>query len=104
MTPEEAVALARRSHDGQIDKAGKPYIDHVMRVMDAVTTPREKIAAALHDVVEDSAVTLENLRRLGCPDEVVEPLRVDASTGAHHVELPVTTGKPQEGSDCRSVR
>jgi (p)ppGpp synthase/HD superfamily hydrolase len=71
MILDDAVALAARAHAGQFDKAGKPYIDHPLRVMARVTTPDERVAAILHDVVEDTAVTLGDLRGGGCPEEVV---------------------------------
>ena len=70
-TLERAIEIARKAHEGQVDKAGAPYIGHPLRVMDRV--PEEaKIAAVLHDVVEDSSVTLSDLRAEGFPESVVE--------------------------------
>lgn len=48
-----ALEIAHEAHAGQVDKAGRPYIEHVLRVVEAVQTPAEKVVAALHDVVED---------------------------------------------------
>ena len=70
-TLERAIALAAIAHEGQIDKAGAPYILHVLRVMLRLTTPEERMAAALHDVVEDCGWTLDRLRAEGFPEEVI---------------------------------
>ena len=73
-TLEDALLLAVEKHRGQIDKAKKPYIFHPIRVMEnlgANATQHEQMAALLHDVVEDCGVSLDDLRRLGFPDEVV---------------------------------
>lgn len=48
----KAIEIAMQAHDGQTDKAGMPYIGHVMRVMQAGRTIDEKIAGVLHDIVE----------------------------------------------------
>jgi (p)ppGpp synthase/HD superfamily hydrolase len=70
-TLERAIAIASEAHAGQIDKAGQPYILHPLRVMLRVESPNERIAAVLHDVVEDSQVTLANLIELGFAPEIV---------------------------------
>ncbi|WP_216093499.1 phosphohydrolase [Xanthomonas euvesicatoria] len=52
---DEAKALAHRAHAGQVDKAGRPYIEHVARVAAAVTgDPEAEAVAWLHDVLEDA--------------------------------------------------
>ena len=70
-TLERAIALAAIAHEGQIDKASAPYILHVLRVMLRLTTPEERMAAALHDVVEDCGWTLDRLRAEGFSEEVI---------------------------------
>ena len=70
-TLERAIALAAVAHEGQFDKAGAPYILHVLRVMLRLTTPEERMAAALHDVVEDCGWTLDRLRAEGFSEEVI---------------------------------
>src|SRR5260370_21808178 len=72
-TLEDAIALAMKAHLGQKDRVGEPYILHPLRVMfrlgwDAPEAAR--IAAVLHDVVDDTAIQLRDLRRLGYSDEV----------------------------------
>jgi (p)ppGpp synthase/HD superfamily hydrolase len=69
---EDAIELALKVHRGMTDKAGAPYILHVLRVMLAVEGETARLAAVLHDVIEDSDYTLADLRDLGFPDEVVD--------------------------------
>ncbi len=71
MTLEDAVALAREAHHGVNDKAGRPYIEHPLRVMARVHSVEEQMAAVLHDTLEDTDVTAEVLRAEGCPEAVV---------------------------------
>lgn len=75
---EEAIRIAVEAHRGQRDRGGAPYILHPLRVMFRVQTQAERMAAVLHDVVEDSAWTLNDLRARGFADEVLEA--VDALT------------------------
>lgn len=77
-TLERAIEIAAKAHAGQRDKAGQPYILHPLRVMLRVHGDSERIAAVLHDVVEDTAVTLQQLRESGFAADVVEA--VDALT------------------------
>ena len=60
-TLERAIAIAASAHAGQTDKAGEPYILHPLRVMLRMRSPEERMAAVLHDVVEDTEVSLESL-------------------------------------------
>ena len=70
---EEAILLAVKAHHkGRPDKAGKPYILHPLRMMLKMKTEAEMMAAVLHDVVEDTRWTLEQLRAKGFPEEVLE--------------------------------
>src|SRR5690349_12469488 len=68
---EEAIRIAVEAHRGQKDRAGAPYILHPLRMMLRVQTDAERMAAVLHDVVEDTDWTLDALREHGFPDEVV---------------------------------
>lgn len=72
---DRAKAIATSAHEGQVDKAGKPYIDHPIRVMNMGKTVEEKIAGVLHDVVEDSDWTFEMLEKEGIPKDVMDALR-----------------------------
>ena len=81
-TLSDALALATRAHAGQLDKAGAPYIGHPQRVARSVAaaggSETAQIAALLHDVVEDSDVSLDALADAGFGPEVVGA--VDALT------------------------
>lgn len=79
-TLERALALAAAAHTGQRDKANQPYILHPIRVMLAVETDDERMAALLHDVVEDTPVTFEMLRALGFSDGVVAAVQALTKT------------------------
>jgi (p)ppGpp synthase/HD superfamily hydrolase len=77
-TLERAIEIAAAAHTGQVDKAGQPYILHPLRVMLRMSTVHERMAAVLHDIVEDTPVTLVQLRAAGFPPAVVAA--VDALT------------------------
>lgn len=83
---EDAIAIATAAHDGQVDKSGRPYIGHPLRVMASVEGEHAQMAAVLHDVIEDTAVTAADLTARGCPTVVV-----DAVVALSH--LP---GEPQD--------
>ena len=71
-TLEKAIAIAATAHEGQKDKAGTSYILHPIRLMLKMETEAERIVAVLHDVVEDSELTLDALRQYGFSETVVE--------------------------------
>lgn len=60
---EKALSLATEAHGGQVDKGGRPYINHPIAVAAMVDSEDEKVVALLHDVVEDTGITLEDLHR-----------------------------------------
>ncbi len=70
-TLERAILIAAQAHEGQKDKAGAPYILHPLRMMMRMESETAMIAAVLHDVVEDSNWTLDQLRVEGFSDEVL---------------------------------
>jgi len=74
-TLERAIVLAAEAHAGQTDKAGAPYILHPLRVMLRVSDPEARIAAVLHDVLEDSGVTPGQLRAEGFSDAVIRGIQ-----------------------------
>lgn len=74
-TLERAIELAARAHAGQRDKGDRPYILHPLRVMAAMTTDAERIAAVLHDIVEDTSITFDDLVSEGFADDVVDAIR-----------------------------
>lgn len=60
----KAIVIAVEAHEGQLDKAGKPYILHPLRVGAAGITEGEQIVGFLHDVVEDTNVSLNEIREV----------------------------------------
>ncbi len=69
-----AIAIAYQAHDGQIDKAGKPYISHPLTVMAQMDTIESKIVAVLHDAIEDSDLTIADLVNQGFPEFIIEAI------------------------------
>lgn len=69
---EKARVLAAKAHKGQVDKGGQPYILHPERVMQQCETMEEKIVAMLHDVIEDTEITAEELRKEGFSEAMIE--------------------------------
>jgi len=63
--------IAERAHAGQIDKSGRPVLEHPEAVAELCTTETEKSVALLHDVVEDTDWTLDDLRMWGVDEEIV---------------------------------
>ncbi|MEM6431970.1 MAG: HD domain-containing protein [Deinococcota bacterium] len=73
---ERAVELAAKHHAGQCQRNGTPYLLHPLHVMACVDDPDAKIVAILHDVVEDTPLTLDELRAEGFSAEVLEAVRL----------------------------
>lgn len=85
-----AVLIATAAHTGQVDKAGQPYILHPFRVafratqnygLDDPSKDDLFVVALLHDVVEDTKVTLAQLREHGFSDTVLEALEAVTKKG-----------------------
>ena len=60
---ETAKAWAYRQHEGQLDKAGFPYVTHPKRVAGRMETPEEQVVGWLHDTVEDTGLTLPEIEK-----------------------------------------
>ncbi|MDB4990338.1 MAG: pyrophosphokinae [Myxococcaceae bacterium] len=71
-TLERAISIAATAHTGQLDKAGLPYILHPLRMMLKMKGNEERIAAVLHDVVEDTPWTLQSLRAEGFSEPIIQ--------------------------------
>ncbi|MFF4328473.1 HD domain-containing protein [Streptomyces sp. NPDC001591] len=74
LTLAEVEALARSAHEGQTDKAGRPYAEHLAAVAEGVRlrggSAAQQAAAWLHDSVEDKALSGEQLAAAAVPQEV----------------------------------
>jgi len=101
-TIEAALAVALDAHTGQAYPAPKPepFILHPLRVMLAVTSPAARIVALLHDVVEDSSITLANLAEKGFDPEVLEAVacltRGPAEPYADYIDRVASNGLARE--------
>lgn len=73
-TLEAAIHLAVEAHTGQLDRNGQPYILHPLRVMFRLRTEVLQIVGILHDVVEDSTYTFDDLREMGYPEKIIHAL------------------------------
>ncbi|ENU26517.1 MULTISPECIES: HD domain-containing protein [Acinetobacter] len=73
-TLEQAISLAAKQHEGQVDKANAPYILHPLRVMLNVPTIEHKIVAVLHDILEDTETTIEDLYQFGFQEHIIDAI------------------------------
>lgn len=92
---EIAESIARRAHEGRLDKAGAPYIEHSAHVAAAVEDEKAEAIAWLHDVVEDTAYMLSDLETEGINDTVIE------ADGARVEKYQLRRGK-HSGSSSRN--
>ncbi len=72
---EKSLSIALKAYAGQKDKAGKTYILHPIRIMAKMETIEEMAVALLHDVIEDSEVTVKDLLKKGIPAKVVKAVQ-----------------------------
>ena len=72
---EKSLSIALQAHAGQVDKAGKPYILHPLRLMAKMETDEEMAVALLHDTIEDSPLTAESLLDAGIPSKIVDAVQ-----------------------------
>lgn len=73
---EKAIAIAVDAHKGQKDLDGLPVVLHPFAVASKCTQPKEMIVALLHDVVEDSSYTFDDLRNASIPDDIIQTLQL----------------------------
>ena len=99
---DNAIKIAVEAHTGQVDKAGQPYILHPLRCMMAVQTDVQRIAAIMHDVVEDSEWTLEALADAGFSPEVIDV--VDRVSRRHEESYEEFIARVAESKDATVVK
>ncbi len=73
---KKALKLCFEAHKEQTDKSGMPYVFHPFHLAEQMETEETVIAALLHDVVEDTAYTLQDLAEMGFPETVIAALRL----------------------------
>ncbi len=71
---KKAMQLCFAAHKDQVDKSGMPYVFHPFHLAEQMADELTTVAALLHDVVEDSQYTFEDLRQMGFPEEVLDAL------------------------------
>lgn len=71
---KKALKLCFDAHKDQVDKTGLPYVFHPFHLAEQMTDEISTVCALLHDVVEDTEYTLEDLSAMGFPDEVIKVL------------------------------
>jgi (p)ppGpp synthase/HD superfamily hydrolase len=99
---EDAIALAASAHRSQLDKGGQPYILHPLRVMLRQQDETARIVAVLHDVVEDTSVTLIGLREAGYGEEVCEA--IDCLTRRHGEDYDGMLSRVETNPTARRVK
>ena len=71
---KKALKVSFEAHKNQVDKSGMPYVYHPFHLAEQMETEETVIVALLHDVVEDTDYTLEDIRVMGFPEQVIEAL------------------------------
>ena len=71
---KKALRISFEAHKNQTDKSGMPYVYHPFYLAEQMDDELSTCVALLHDVVEDTDITLDELRSRGFPDEVTEAL------------------------------
>jgi (p)ppGpp synthase/HD superfamily hydrolase len=77
---EKAIKIALKAHKGKTDKGGNPYILHPLRIMTSMDTLEEKITAILHDVIEDSDISVEYLTKHKFPESITNAITLLSKT------------------------
>jgi len=73
---KKALKLCFEAHKDQVDKTGMPYVFHPFHLAEQMTDEISTVCALLHDVVEDTPFTFEDIAGMGFPTPVVEVLRL----------------------------
>ena len=73
---KKALRLCFDAHKEQTDKTGMPYVFHPFHLAEQMTDEISTVCALLHDVVEDTDYTLEDLSKMGYPSEVIDVLKL----------------------------
>ena len=82
-TIEQTITFIRKAHAGQVDKAGEPYWKHPVSVMKRLGEAPDdfKLAALLHDVIEDTDYTANDLQKMGYSADVVRAVELLTKSG-----------------------
>lgn len=72
---KKALKLCFEAHKEQVDKSGMPYVFHPFHLAEQMNDEATTVVALLHDVVEDTAITFEDLEKQGFDDEIINALK-----------------------------
>lgn len=99
---KKAIKLMYEKHKDQVDKSNIPYVLHPLHVAEQMTDEYRTVVALLHDIVEDTDVTLEQLDMTGFPQEVLDALRVlTHSSGVDYFKYIEEIGKNEIAIDVK---
>ena len=73
---KKAIKLCYEAHAGQVDKSGLPYVHHPLHLAEQMSDEDTTVVALLHDVVEDTRYTLEELEAMDFGPDIIEAIRV----------------------------
>lgn len=73
---KKALKLCFEAHKEQIDKSGMPYVFHPFHLAEQMTDEAKTVVALLHDVVEDTELTFEDLEKQGFGEEIISALKL----------------------------
>ena len=99
---KKAMKLCYAAHRDQVDKSGLPYVFHPFHLAEQMDTEEEVTVALLHDVAEDTEITLEAMAAMGFPERVLEALRL--LTHDPRVPYPDYVGKIRENPLAKAVK
>ena len=71
---KKALKLCFEAHKDQVDKSGMPYVFHPFHLAEQMTDEDTTVVALLHDVVDDTNYTLEDLKNMGFSQQVLEAI------------------------------
>lgn len=98
----KAIDISYYAHKGQYDKAGNPYISHPIYIAGKMKTNDEIIVALLHDVIEDTDLTLDYLVEEGYPDNIIKA--IDAITKKPEEDYGAYIKRVKENPLARSIK
>ena len=99
---EKAISLAVEGHKGQEDKAGAPYILHPLRIMFKMDGEEKMISAVLHDLIEDTHISLDDLKEHGFDNGIIEAVdSVTKRNGEDYREFIDRAGLHPIGADIK---
>lgn len=73
---KKALRIAYKAHEGQVDKTGIPYIFHPFHLAESMTDENSTIVALLHDVIEDTGWTIDDLANEGFNEDILTALKL----------------------------